>query len=63
MYDVTHRCLSGVEGGGKGREKTRREKMGREKREERRRGERREKSENVKYLDFSSKNNFNIFRY
>jgi hypothetical protein len=33
MYDVTHRCLSGVEGGGKGREKTRREKMRREKRE------------------------------
>jgi hypothetical protein len=33
MYVVTHRCLSGVEGGGKGREKPRRENMWREKRE------------------------------
>ncbi len=33
MYDVTHRCLSGVEGGGKGREKTRRREN--EEREER----------------------------
>jgi hypothetical protein len=45
MYDVTHRCLSGVEGGGKGREKTRREKMRREKREERREKTGREKRE------------------